>query len=320
MPLASVKRNWAPGCGRSFRTISRLSLGQPLRQSPSSSATQAPSRISPSGSRAGVQADAGTFRTAWWMASVMVMPTEYDSHRPRRVSQATNSWVPPPESVRISVCRPRRSRFGSWARASLVASMWSAAVLEPALPGRSKPTTGSPDPSRPWSTIPISGWCPNVFFQVAVASCFSECARTRTPSMSTITCPLASGAASPANRHTCSRTSARAVRSAARTRCPPDAGLLISRETVGSEATGPNTAGSARSRATSARQSPPSATASATSSRILPRSCTARGLRHGSSAADIAASRPVLRTVSTSSTAPVCETTPRPRPSMRTRG
>lgn len=31
---------------------------------------------------------------------------------PRRASQATNSWVPPPESIRISVCRPRRNRFG----------------------------------------------------------------------------------------------------------------------------------------------------------------------------------------------------------------
>lgn len=76
MPSASVKRNWAPGCGRSLRTISRISLGQPVRQSPSSSATQAPSRISPSGSTAGVQADAGTFPTASWTASVMVMPTE----------------------------------------------------------------------------------------------------------------------------------------------------------------------------------------------------------------------------------------------------
>ena len=41
--------------------------------------------------------------------------------------------MPPPESVRISTCR--RHCLGSWARASRVASMWSAAVLEPALPG-----------------------------------------------------------------------------------------------------------------------------------------------------------------------------------------
>lgn len=41
--------------------------------------------------------------SVWWMASVMVIPTEHDSHRPRFASQATNLWVPPPESVRISV-------------------------------------------------------------------------------------------------------------------------------------------------------------------------------------------------------------------------
>ncbi len=76
MPSASVRRNWAPGCGRSLRTISRIPFGQPLRQSPSSSAIQVPPRISPSGSAAGVEADAGTFTTAWWMASVMVTPTE----------------------------------------------------------------------------------------------------------------------------------------------------------------------------------------------------------------------------------------------------
>jgi len=92
--LLTGRRNWAPGCGRSLRTISRSPFGQPVRQSlPASiSATQAPSRMSPSGSTAGVQAEAGTFRTAWWMASVMVIPTGYDSHLPRWASQATNSW------------------------------------------------------------------------------------------------------------------------------------------------------------------------------------------------------------------------------------
>ena len=72
--------------------------------------------------------------------------------------------------------------------------MWSAAVLEPALPGRSRAATGSPVPAGPWSTNATSGWWPKVFFQVAVASCLSECAMTSTPSMSTITWPSASGA------------------------------------------------------------------------------------------------------------------------------
>lgn len=56
---------------------------------------------------------------------------------------------------------------------------------------------------------------------------------------------------------------------------PEAARVSMSRETVGAEATGPNTAGSARSMATSARQSLPSATARATSISILPGSCTA---------------------------------------------
>ncbi len=42
--------------------------------------------------------------------------------------------------------------------------------------------------------------------------------------------------------------------------------------------------------------------------------------RHGASAADIARSSPLLRTVSTSSTPPAWETAPRPPPSTRTRG
>ncbi|MFJ4844414.1 MULTISPECIES: hypothetical protein [unclassified Streptomyces] len=66
------------------------------------------------------------------MASVMVVPTECDSRRPRAVCQFRRAWVPPAESVRIGVWRPRRNVFGSWAGVIRVASMWSAAVLEPA--------------------------------------------------------------------------------------------------------------------------------------------------------------------------------------------
>jgi hypothetical protein len=53
-----------------------MPLGQLSRTSPVSSATQAPSRISPPVSTAGVQAEAGTFRTWLWICSVTVMPTE----------------------------------------------------------------------------------------------------------------------------------------------------------------------------------------------------------------------------------------------------
>lgn len=53
-PCVSASRR----TGRSLRTISRIPFGQPFRQSPDSSATQATSRISPSGSTATVHHDA----------------------------------------------------------------------------------------------------------------------------------------------------------------------------------------------------------------------------------------------------------------------
>jgi len=53
------------------------------------------------------------------MASVMVIPTEYDSHRPRRESQSRKAWVPPPESVRIRVCRPPPQAFGQLGQGEL---------------------------------------------------------------------------------------------------------------------------------------------------------------------------------------------------------
>lgn len=67
----------------------------------------------------------------------------------------------------------------------------------------------------------------------------------------------------------------------------------------------------------SPRPAPPPVRGPAT---ILPGSCTARGLRHGINAADIAASRPVLRTVSTSSAPPACETTVPTSSRTRARG
>ena len=92
------------------------------------------------------------------------------------------------------------------------------------------------------------------------------------------------------------------------------------RDTVGSEATGPNTSGCARSCAMSARQSPPTARLSARSSTILPGSCRVNRLRHGVSAALNAASSPTAMAVRVSSTAPAPETTLRPDPSTTRRG
>ena len=63
--------------------------------------------------------------------------------------------MPPPESARISTWR--RSQAGSWASASRVAAIWSAAVFDPAFPGRSMMASGSPDPPAPWSANTVSG-------------------------------------------------------------------------------------------------------------------------------------------------------------------
>ncbi|AFA76050.1 hypothetical protein GPOL_174p00290 (plasmid) [Gordonia polyisoprenivorans VH2] len=78
------------------------------------------------------------------------------------------------------------------------------------------------------------------------------------------------GAAVPAAVHACARAAARAALIADKAAGASVASVEISRDTVGSEATGPNTPGSARTWLISANQSPPRATAMARSSRILP--------------------------------------------------
>ena len=92
--------------------------------------------------------------------------------------------------------------------------------------------------------------------------------------------PPAPGAASPASAHARSRAAARAARTAFSARGRSAASWLTSRDTTGSDATGPASPGCSRSTAMSARQSPPSATAAARSATILPGSWTARGARH----------------------------------------
>src|SRR5664279_4020551 len=94
----------------------------------------------------------------------------------------------------------------------------------------------------------------------------------------------------------------------------------MSLDTVGSDATGPNTAGIDRTCPISARQSPPIATAIARSTSTFPGSCTASGLRHGSNAADIARSNPTVVAVVTSSTDPPIDTTRCPEPATRNDG
>jgi hypothetical protein len=147
-------------------------------------------------------------------------------------------------------------------------------------------------------------------FQVRVASCLSECAVTRLASISITTRPCCTGG--PAWSQTRSRAAARAVLIAARTESASEAKVAISRDTVESEATRPNTPGWARSTAISAAASPPNATATARSVTIFPGSWTASGLRHRPNSRDSCPARPLRRAVSTSNTPPACDTSDSP--------
>ena len=78
------------------------------------------------------------------------------------------------------------------------------------------------------------------------------------------------GADGPASAHARARAAERAARIAFKARGASVASRATSRDTTGSEATGPNSSGCARSTATSARQSPPSANATTRSVTIFP--------------------------------------------------
>ena len=118
------------------------------------------------------------------MSSVMDMPTSSaGGGTPRSAISGTRASRR--RSARTSLARRR----GSWASDSRVASMWSAAVFDPAFPARSSRASGSPLPACPWSAHAVMGWNPNVFFQVGAASCFSEWAITIVASRSTVTSP-----------------------------------------------------------------------------------------------------------------------------------
>jgi hypothetical protein len=202
--------------------------------------------------------------------------------------------------------------------------MWSATVLEPAFPRRSRNASGSPVPSGPWSTNAHSGWKPNPRLNVGAADSFSECAVTRVASTSSTSGLPASvswsGACSPANAQARARLVARAAAMAASAAGASAASVSISRDTVGSGATSPKTSGAARSCATSARQSPPTAKLTARSSSTLPGSCSAVGRRHDPSASDSAVASPTVCAVRNSSTAPAFGTTLEPCPSTARAG
>ncbi len=118
-----------------------------------------------------------------WNGSVN--PTLYCTRR--SVSHRVKSLVPPAPSARTNTFLPGRDGLipGSCLNASLVTPMWSAAVFDPARPGRSRSARGSPVPSGPWSTNAHNGWCPYPFLNVGSADSLSECAVIKVASRST---------------------------------------------------------------------------------------------------------------------------------------
>ena len=202
--------------------------------------------------------------------------------------------------------------------------MWSTTVFDPALPGRSTNASGSPVPSAPWSRKAHNGWKPNPRLNVGAADSFSLWAPTRVASTSMTSGEDASaawsGASLPASDHALARTAARAMLIAVSAAGASAASVSMHRETVGSDATSPNTSGAARNWARSARQSPPIARLTARSSTILPGSWRASGLRHGVNAWASALVSPTACAVLSRIVLPACGTTLDPAPSMVGRG
>ena len=152
--------------------------------------------------------------------------------------------------------------------------MWSAAVFAPAFPGRSMIAAHCPVPAGPWSNQAVSRWYPKPPLKVGAAPSLAQCASTTVASMSITRGEAALipavGALSPARSHTRRRTRPRAASKAASTASASWARVLINRQTVGSEATGPKTSPWLRSTARSDRHRPPRAAHSARSSTVLP--------------------------------------------------
>ena len=88
---------------------------------------------------AGCRASFGTRAIASRTLSVTAYPTEYCTERlrfaSRAVIQSNNPCEAPAPSARINSLR--RCAAGTWAIAADRTAMWSAAVFEPAFPGRS---------------------------------------------------------------------------------------------------------------------------------------------------------------------------------------
>lgn len=275
------------------------------------SATHAPSRNSSSVWIAGCQHEDGIRSTIRWTLASTGNPNENST--PCSTHASANVCVAPAESERASTRgdpgSPGRGRAcgSSAARASLSTVTWSAAVFDPAFPGRSKPARASPPAMSGRSRKHSNGWNPNVFFHVAAAFSFSLCAIVIVASKSSISPPVRSGPAPAA------QAASRALARAACTNGSRAASTRSSsRHVVGIDATGPNN--SCRSVNTSIPliASAPSATATAISVNTRPGACT-HGPRYVSaSTAMTASTRPVYSATSRNNPTPAWDTTPAP--------
>ena len=194
---------------------------------------------------------------------------------PRSTQASANACVAPAESDLASSRGPAqlpgsspgtgRACSGSASSAWSSTMMWSAAVLEPALPARSSPASASPPATSGRSRKHSNGWNPKVRFQVAAAFSFSLCARVMVASKSSRSSWARSGPAPAA--HARARARARAARTAGRL---SSVTRSRTRQVVGIDATGPNRSCRSASTAMPLIASAPSATATARSVNTRP--------------------------------------------------
>ena len=269
-PSRSVSRSCAPGCGRSLRTMTRIPFGQLVQ-------VEQAGDLGDPGAVAGLAVGVvGRGPRRWRDQRGELVDDGLGQAEPDRVRQ-TAATVQPVEEL-VGAAGRRRCGSAPSARAGArpgvraagasacrMTVMWSAAVFDPAFPGRSSTASGSPVPAGPWSTNAHNGWNPKPRLErrrrVLLLRVRGHQGGVQVDDQRPVRVDAVVRRVLPASAHTRARARRGRCRSPSTPRSASAASASIVRDTVGSEATGPNTPGSARSTAISARQSPPSASA-----------------------------------------------------------
>ena len=148
-PSTSVTRSWAPGCGRSLRTSSRIPAGQRGRSnSPVISATHAPwrsSTVGVVGRRPRLRRDRGQLGLDRGGVTGKAEPDRVGQPAAGQPGDQLVRAAGP--STRTSTFLPRLLPSGNWASAARMTVMWSVTVFDPAFPLRNRNASGSPVPS-----------------------------------------------------------------------------------------------------------------------------------------------------------------------------